>query len=257
MARACCRYVTTVIYFLEKNDVSLMPLQSRSKCNLFYGREACNVKPPNMDVAILLGARVLANATATGDINGVAAAKRPCSFFRQSAGRPPHLPAPGIGVEPSRGVESSWSPLCSRQRPAAEFLYATKAQHRDKVRLHRWRDRKSRVNNNISDPNRVQKGTRVDNRIRILSEDIGGSTCFCVAPLTYNVWSEIKTEFGLRSRRIFCPFLACIKKEEANTILEKETLHPDTRNSGRTLERSAVSIPGTKPISGITLVRAI
>ncbi|RNF10369.1 hypothetical protein TcG_09667 [Trypanosoma cruzi] len=32
MSRACCRYVTTVIYFLEKNDVSLMPLQSRSRC---------------------------------------------------------------------------------------------------------------------------------------------------------------------------------------------------------------------------------
>ncbi|RNC43228.1 hypothetical protein TcCL_NonESM07075 [Trypanosoma cruzi] len=132
-----------------------------------------------------------------------------------------------------------------------------KPQHRDKVQRHRWRDRKSRVNNNISDPNRVQQGTRVDNRIRILSEDIGGSTCFCVAPLTYNVWSEIKMESGLRSRRIFCLFAACKKKEKANTILEKETLHPDTRNSGRTPERSAVSIPGTKPISGITLIRTV
>ncbi|RNF01408.1 hypothetical protein TcG_11466 [Trypanosoma cruzi] len=101
-----------------------MPLQSRSKCNLFYGREACNFKLPNSDAAILLGARVLVDVTATGDINGVTAAKRSCSFFRQSAGRPPQLPAPGIGVEPSRGVESSWSPSCSQQRTAAEFLHA-------------------------------------------------------------------------------------------------------------------------------------
>ncbi|RNC53480.1 hypothetical protein TcCL_ESM09184 [Trypanosoma cruzi] len=57
-----------------------MLLPSRSKCNIFYGREACNVKLPNSDVAILLGARVLVDVTATGGINGVVAAKRSCSF---------------------------------------------------------------------------------------------------------------------------------------------------------------------------------
>ncbi|RNC55304.1 hypothetical protein TcCL_ESM07218 [Trypanosoma cruzi] len=57
-----------------------MLLTSRSKCNIFHGRETCNVKPPNSDEAILLGARVLVDVTATGDINGVTAAKRSCSF---------------------------------------------------------------------------------------------------------------------------------------------------------------------------------
>ncbi|PWV21059.1 putative RNase H [Trypanosoma cruzi] len=47
-------------------------------------------------------------------------------------------PRTGHGVEPSREVKSPWSPSCSQQRPAAEFLYATKAQHRDKVQHHRW-----------------------------------------------------------------------------------------------------------------------
>ncbi|EAN84386.1 hypothetical protein TcCL_Unassigned00949 [Trypanosoma cruzi] len=105
--RNFCRHVATVIYFLEKNDVSLMQLQSRSRCNLFYGREACNVKLPNSDAATLLGATVRVDVTAACDINGVSAAKRSRSFVRHSAGRPLHLPAPGIGVEPSRGVESS------------------------------------------------------------------------------------------------------------------------------------------------------
>ncbi|PWV20997.1 putative RNase H [Trypanosoma cruzi] len=35
-------------------------------------------------------------------------------------------------------MKSPWSPSCSQQRPAAEFLYATKAQHRDKAQHHRW-----------------------------------------------------------------------------------------------------------------------
>ncbi|RNE95471.1 hypothetical protein TcG_13385 [Trypanosoma cruzi] len=69
-----------------------MLLQSHSRCNLFYGLEACNVELPNSDEAILLGVRVLVEFTATGDINGVTAAKRSCRFFQQSAGRPPHLP---------------------------------------------------------------------------------------------------------------------------------------------------------------------
>ncbi|KAF8279850.1 hypothetical protein TcBrA4_0100080 [Trypanosoma cruzi] len=69
----------------------------------FYRREACNVKPPNNDVAILLGARVLVDVTATGDVNGVTAAKRSCSSVRQSAGRPPHLPAPGMAWDTLEG----------------------------------------------------------------------------------------------------------------------------------------------------------
>ncbi|RNF10449.1 RNaseH [Trypanosoma cruzi] len=35
-------------------------------------------------------------------------------------------------------MKSPCSPSCSQQRTAAEFLYATKAQHRDKVQRHRW-----------------------------------------------------------------------------------------------------------------------
>ncbi|KAF8299551.1 hypothetical protein TcYC6_0065120 [Trypanosoma cruzi] len=108
----------------ERCQVDAAPV---AQCNLYYGREACNVKPPNSDEAILLGARVLVDVTATGDINEVTAAKQSCSFVRQSAGRPPHLPTPGIGAKPSRGVKSPWSPSCSQQRPAAEFLYATRA----------------------------------------------------------------------------------------------------------------------------------
>ncbi|KAF8290607.1 hypothetical protein TcBrA4_0121260 [Trypanosoma cruzi] len=90
-----------------------------------------------MDVAILLGARVPVDVTATGDINGVAAAKRSCSSDRQSAGRPPHLPHRAWRGTFSR-VNSPCSPSCSQQRTAAEFLYATRAQHRDKVQIHRW-----------------------------------------------------------------------------------------------------------------------
>ncbi|RNC53357.1 hypothetical protein TcCL_ESM09320 [Trypanosoma cruzi] len=33
----------------------------------------------------------------------------------------------GHGVEPSRGVESSWSQSCSQQRPATQLIYATRA----------------------------------------------------------------------------------------------------------------------------------
>ncbi|RNC52285.1 hypothetical protein TcCL_ESM10506 [Trypanosoma cruzi] len=80
-----------------------MPLQPRSKCNLFYGREACNVTLPNSDVAILLGTRVLVEFTATGDINGVTAAKRSCSFVRQPAGRPLQLPHRAWRGTSSRG----------------------------------------------------------------------------------------------------------------------------------------------------------
>ncbi|PWV15790.1 putative RNase H [Trypanosoma cruzi] len=35
-------------------------------------------------------------------------------------------------------MKSPWSPSCSQQRPAAEFLHATKAQRRDKAQHHRW-----------------------------------------------------------------------------------------------------------------------
>ncbi|RNF02114.1 hypothetical protein TcG_11329 [Trypanosoma cruzi] len=111
-----------------------MPLQSRSKCNIFYGREACNVKLPNSDAAILLGARVLVDVTATGDINGVTAAKRSCSFFRQSAGRPPQLPAPGMAWNPLEG----WSRLGLRRArsnaPQRSSYMQPEPQHRDKVR---------------------------------------------------------------------------------------------------------------------------
>ncbi|KAF5215931.1 hypothetical protein ECC02_011350 [Trypanosoma cruzi] len=109
-----------------------MLLQSRSKCNLFYGREACNVKPPNIDVAILLGARVLVDVTATGDINGVTAAKRSCSFVRQSAGRPPHLPAPGMAWN----LLEEGSRLLRRGRsnaPLRSSYMQPKPQHRDRV----------------------------------------------------------------------------------------------------------------------------
>ncbi|RNC47652.1 hypothetical protein TcCL_NonESM02417 [Trypanosoma cruzi] len=46
----------------------------------FYGHEARNVTLPISDVAILLGARVLVDVTAMGDINGVTAAKRSRTF---------------------------------------------------------------------------------------------------------------------------------------------------------------------------------
>ncbi|RNC41305.1 hypothetical protein TcCL_NonESM09148 [Trypanosoma cruzi] len=78
----------------ERCQVDAAPIAPQMQ--YFYGREACNVELPNIDVAILLGGRVLVNVTATGDINGVTAAKRSCSSVRQSAGRPPHLPAPGM-----------------------------------------------------------------------------------------------------------------------------------------------------------------
>ncbi|KAF5216713.1 hypothetical protein ECC02_010482 [Trypanosoma cruzi] len=110
-----------------------MPLQSRSKCNLFYGREACNVKPPNIDVAILLGTRVLVEFTATGDINGVTAAKRSCSFVRQPAGRPLHLPAPGMAWN----LLEEGSRLLRRARSNAllrSSYMQPEPQHRDKVR---------------------------------------------------------------------------------------------------------------------------
>ncbi|RNC52845.1 hypothetical protein TcCL_ESM09871 [Trypanosoma cruzi] len=104
-----------------------MLLQSRSKCNLFYGRQTCNVKPPNSDEAILLGARVLVDVTATGDINGVAAAKRSRRFCPTACRQTASPSRTGHGAEPSQGVKSSCSPSCSQQRPAAEFLHATKA----------------------------------------------------------------------------------------------------------------------------------
>ncbi|RNC52996.1 hypothetical protein TcCL_ESM09718 [Trypanosoma cruzi] len=110
-----------------------MLLPSRSKCNLFYGREACNVKLPNIDVAILLGARVLVDVTATGDINGAIAAKRSCSFVRQPAGRPPHLPAPGMAWNLLEG----WSRLLLRRARSNALLRSSymqpEPQHRDKV----------------------------------------------------------------------------------------------------------------------------
>ncbi|KAF5217448.1 hypothetical protein ECC02_009705 [Trypanosoma cruzi] len=111
-----------------------MPLQSRSKRNLFYKREACNVTLPNIDEAILLGARVLVDVTATGDINGVTAAKRSCSFVRQSAGRPLHLPTPGM----ARNLLEGWSRLRLRRARSNALLQSScmqpKPQHRDKVR---------------------------------------------------------------------------------------------------------------------------
>ncbi|RNC40859.1 hypothetical protein TcCL_NonESM09617 [Trypanosoma cruzi] len=78
----------------ERCQVGAAPIAPQMQS--FYGREACNVKLPNIVEAILLGGRALVNVTATGDINGVTAAKRSCSSVRQSAGRPPHLPAPGM-----------------------------------------------------------------------------------------------------------------------------------------------------------------
>ncbi|RNC41047.1 hypothetical protein TcCL_NonESM09419 [Trypanosoma cruzi] len=111
-----------------------MPLQSRSKCNRFYGREACNVKPPNSDAATLLGGRVRLDVTAAWDINGVTAAKRSCSFARQSAGRPLHLPAPGMAWNPLDG----WSRLGLRRARSNALLRSSymqpEPQQRDKVR---------------------------------------------------------------------------------------------------------------------------
>ncbi|KAF8300271.1 hypothetical protein TcYC6_0060640 [Trypanosoma cruzi] len=134
MARNFCRYVTAVTYFLEKNDVRWMLPQSRSKRNIFYGREACNVKLPNIDEAIHLGAMVLVDVTATGDINGVNAAKRSRSFVRQSAGRPPHLPAPSTAWNLLEG----WSRLGLRRARSNALLHSRyaqpKPQHRDRVR---------------------------------------------------------------------------------------------------------------------------
>ncbi|RNC52246.1 hypothetical protein TcCL_ESM10549 [Trypanosoma cruzi] len=111
MAIWFCRCGNSIICRLEKNDVRLGQLPSHSKRNLFYGREACNVELPNSDAAIHLGARVLVDVTATGDINGVTAAKRPCSFVRQSAGRPLHLPTPGMAWNLLEG----WSRLGLRR----------------------------------------------------------------------------------------------------------------------------------------------
>ncbi|RNC35853.1 hypothetical protein TcCL_Unassigned01228 [Trypanosoma cruzi] len=111
-----------------------MPLQSRSRCNRFCGREACNVKLPNSDAATLLGARVRVDVTAACDINGVTAAKRSCSFFRQSAGGPSHLPAPGMAWNPLEG----WSRLGLRRARSNALLRSSymqpEPQHRDKVR---------------------------------------------------------------------------------------------------------------------------
>ncbi|RNC53021.1 hypothetical protein TcCL_ESM09683, partial [Trypanosoma cruzi] len=101
----------SIIFCLGKNDVRLGQLPSHSKRNIFSGREACNVTLPNSDVAIHLGARVLVDVTATGDINGMTAAKRSCSFVQQSAGRPLHLPAPGM----ARNLLEGWSRLLPRR----------------------------------------------------------------------------------------------------------------------------------------------
>ncbi|RNC34097.1 hypothetical protein TcCL_Unassigned03145 [Trypanosoma cruzi] len=98
----------------------------------FYGREACNVKPPNIDAAILLGARVLLDVTATGDINGVTAAKRSCSIDRQPAGRPLHLPAPGMAWNLLEG----WSRLGLRRARRNALLRSSymqpEPQHRER-----------------------------------------------------------------------------------------------------------------------------
>ncbi|KAF5218118.1 hypothetical protein ECC02_008986 [Trypanosoma cruzi] len=99
----------------------------------FYKREACNVTLPNIDAAILLGARVLVDVTATGDINGVTAAKRSCSFVRQPAGRPLHLPTPGMAWN----LLDGWSRLLLRRArsnaPQRSSYMQPEPQHRDKV----------------------------------------------------------------------------------------------------------------------------
>ncbi|RNC40226.1 hypothetical protein TcCL_NonESM10312 [Trypanosoma cruzi] len=120
----------------ERCQVDAAPIAPQMQS--FYGREACNAKPPNSDAAILLGARVLVNVTATGDINGVTAAKRSCSFVRQPAGRPLQLPAPGMAWNLLEG----WSRLGLRRARRNALLRSSymqpEPQHRDKVRLHRW-----------------------------------------------------------------------------------------------------------------------
>ncbi|PWV19950.1 hypothetical protein C3747_8g373 [Trypanosoma cruzi] len=66
------------------------------------------------------------------------AAKRSCSFVRQSAGRPPHLPTPGMAWNLLEG----WSRLVLRRAssnaPQRSSYMQPEPQHRDKVRPHRW-----------------------------------------------------------------------------------------------------------------------
>ncbi|RNF23052.1 RNaseH [Trypanosoma cruzi] len=59
-----------------------------------------------------------------GDINGAIAAKRSCSFVRQSAGRPPHLPAPGMAWKTLEG----WSRLGLRRARSNALLRSSYTQ---------------------------------------------------------------------------------------------------------------------------------
>ncbi|RNC52771.1 hypothetical protein TcCL_ESM09960 [Trypanosoma cruzi] len=102
----------------ERCQVDAAPIAPQVQS--FYGREACDVKLPNSDLSILLGTGILVDVTATGGINGMTAAKRSCSSVRQSAGRPLHLPAPGMARNPLEG----WSRLGLRRARSNALLHS-------------------------------------------------------------------------------------------------------------------------------------